>query len=258
MRAAACGQGAGASPGGGPGDGSVDVGAAAYPRLMSRRTPPAVAYGAVTTRPDVEVRRSARRRRTISAFREDGRTIVVVPAGLTREEEDRWVERMLTRLEAKDRRHTGDGELAARARELSARYLGARAVPVSVRWVTNQNTRWGSCTVMDGTIRLSHRLQGMPGWVVDYVLLHELVHLLHSDHGPAFWAELTTYPHTERAKGFLEGVAFARSLPLDGGPSDLADGSEPAGPAGEDQAPDDGALFFSDDEAGPTTVLASG
>lgn len=118
---------------------------------------------------------------------------------------------MLERMAAKTARRTSDGELDTRARDLSARYLEGRAVPTSVRWVTNQNTRWGSCTVLDGTIRLSHRLQAMPEWVVDYVLLHELVHLLHSDHGPAFWAELTAYPHTERARGFLDGVAFARS-----------------------------------------------
>jgi len=207
-----------------------DVGGATYARAMPRRNPPhasAPAAAPSIARPDVEVRRSARRRRTVSAFREGGRTIVVVPAGMTREEEARWVDRMLARMEAKTARRASDGELDTRARDLSARYLGGRAVPTSVRWVTNQNTRWGSCTVLDGTIRLSHRLQAMPGWVVDYVLLHELVHLLHADHGPAFWAELTSYPHTERARGFLDGVAFARSaMPADevGGEAGGVDG----------------------------------
>ena len=64
----------------------------------------------------------------------------------------------------------GDGELAERAERLSDQYFDGRASPASVRWVTNQNTRWGSCTPAEGSIRLSHRLQGMPEYVVDYVL----------------------------------------------------------------------------------------
>jgi predicted metal-dependent hydrolase len=160
---------------------------------------------------NVEVRRSARRNRTVSAYREDGRTVVLIPARMTAAEEKRWVERMLDRLDAREsRQFRGDEELAARARELSRKYLGGRAEPRSVRWVTNQNTRWGSCTPSERTIRLSHRLQGMPDYVVDYVLLHELAHLLEPDHGPRFWALLDAYPRTERARGYLEGVVAAR------------------------------------------------
>ena len=82
-------------------------------------------------------------------------------------------------------------------------------VPTSVRWSTNQGRRWGSCTPSDGTIRISDRVRGMPRWVLDYVLLHELAHLLHAGHGPEFWAELDAYPRTLRARGFLEGYAYA-------------------------------------------------
>ena len=157
------------------------------------------------------MRRSARRSRTVSAYREDGRTVVLIPARMSAAEEKRWVERMLDRLEARESRQIrGDEELAARARELSRKYLDGRAAPHSVRWVTNQNTRWGSCTPSERTIRLSHRLQGMPDYVVDYVLLHELAHLLEPDHGPRFWALLEAYPRTERARGYLEGVVAAR------------------------------------------------
>jgi len=82
-----------------------------------------------------------------------------------------------------------------------------------VRWVDNQNQRWGSCTVVDRTIRLSSRLQGMPTWVVDYVLLHELAHLLVPGHGPDFWQWVDRYPKTERARGFLEGVSATTAAP---------------------------------------------
>ncbi|MBT2376417.1 M48 family metallopeptidase [Streptomyces sp. ISL-111] len=162
----------------------------------------------------VEVRRSTRRRKSVSAYREGGRTIVLIPARMSEAEERRWVGVMLDKLAAQEsKRVLGDAELTGRAERLSAQYFDGRARPASVRWVTNQNTRWGSCTPAEGSIRLSHRLQGMPEYVVDYVLLHELAHLLVPGHGPGFWRLLEAYPRTERARGYLEGVVAADQLP---------------------------------------------
>lgn len=121
---------------------------------------------------------------------------------------------MLEKLTAQEnRRVLDDDQLADRAAELSERYLEGKAVPRQVRWVTNQNTRWGSCTPAERSIRLSHRLQGMPHYVVDYVLLHELAHLIEPGHGPEFWRLLESYPRTERARGYLEGVVAAPRIP---------------------------------------------
>lgn len=160
--------------------------------------------------PDVEVRRSSRRRRTVSAYREGARTIVLLPARMSAAEEQQWVATMLDRLEAQERRcKPSDDELWVRAQRLSSRYLDGRALPRSVRWVSNQRSRWGSCTVSDGSIRLSDRLQGMPEWVVDYVLLHELAHLIEPSHSRKFWALLDSYPEVERARGFLDGWSLA-------------------------------------------------
>jgi predicted metal-dependent hydrolase len=179
----------------------------------------------------VEVRRSARRRRTVTAFRENGKTVVVIPASLSAEEEAAWVERMLARIQAQENRLTTQGDLADRAAALSARYFGGRARPASVRWVTNQNGRWGSCTPSEGTIRLSHRLQGMPEWVIDSVLVHELAHLIESGHGPRFQALVRAYPEMERARGFLAGVVHAQA-------HGLRRASLPGGGEAPDQAAD--------------------
>ena len=123
---------------------------------------------------------------------------------------------MLDRLSAQERRRRpGDDELMTRAQTLSERYLRGLATPASVGWVSNQNSRWGSCTPADRSIRLSTRLLGMPSWVIDYVLLHELAHLIQAGHGPDFWSLLDPYPKTDRARGFLEGFAAARDLPID-------------------------------------------
>ncbi|MGQ0465047.1 MAG: M48 metallopeptidase family protein [Sporichthyaceae bacterium] len=171
----------------------------------------------------VEVRRSTRRRLTVSAYREAGKTVVLIPARMSRAEEQRWVEVMLAKLSAQDgRRRPTDDVLLTRAWKLSERYLDGRAAPVSVRWADNQATRWGSCTPVDGTIRLSTRLRGMPGYVVDYVLLHELAHLIEPGHGPQFWALLGGYPKLERARGYLDGVAHAAGLDLAQNQDDVA------------------------------------
>lgn len=203
---------------------------------------------AVPATPDVEIRRSARRRRTVSAYRDGPKTIVLVPERLSRSEERRWVATMLERLERREaRRSPSDPDLRARALALSARYLDGRARPVSVRWSTTQNRRWGSCTAADGSIRLSTRLRGMPGWVLDYVIVHELAHLLVPDHSAAFWSLVEHYPRTERARGYLQGVSDAEALGVtDGEAPDSSDGAAPDYAAATDYAATD---YAADPEA---------
>jgi predicted metal-dependent hydrolase len=173
-------------------------------------------------RPEIEVRRSKRRRRTVSAYRDGDKVVVLIPASMSRAQEKEWVTTMLQRLErSEQRKRPSDDQLARRARELSDAYLGGLARPDTVRWVSNQNARWGSCTPGDRSIRLSSRLQGMPSWVVDYVLVHELAHLLAPGHDAAFWAWVDRYPHAERAKGYLLGwSAAARVEDPPGGDAD--------------------------------------
>lgn len=170
------------------------------------------------TAPDglrVRVVRSARRTRTVSAAWRDGAAVVSVPARLSAAQEEQWVLDMVERLrDGRTRRRKrgakSDAELMDRATRLSARYLAGRAEPESVRWVSNQQSRWGSATPEEGSIRLSNRLMEMPEWVSDYVLVHELAHLAEpGGHGPRFKALEATYPRMAEAKAYLEGVTFA-------------------------------------------------
>ncbi len=175
--------------------------------------------------PDVEVRRSTRRRRSVTAYREDGRTIVVVPHRMARADIKPYVEELVGKLAAREKRSArSDEQLMTRARQLSRRYLDGRAVPSTVRFVSNQKKRWGSCTPLDGSIRLSDRLHSMPEHVVDYVLLHELVHLLVADHGPDFEAWMARYPRLTESRAFLAGVDHATGLGLRAEPDDAGDG----------------------------------
>ena len=175
-------------------------------------------------RPEIEVRRSKRRRRTVSAYRDGERIIVMIPAAMSQREEAEWVDQMVARLEkAERRRKPSDDGLVRRAKTLSDLYFGGLAKPESVRWVDNQHNRWGSCTPGDKSIRLSARLQGMPTWVVDYVLVHELAHLFEAKHNDAFWAWVERYPQAERAKGYLAGWSAGARLPAPPGEEDDED-----------------------------------
>lgn len=174
----------------------------------------------------VQVRRSARRRRTVSAFWENGVAVVAIPGHFSAAQERDWVHKMVQRLEAKmasqnKLRNNGadaDTELMNHARALSQRYLEGRAQPATIKWVSNQNSRWGSATPSDASIRISDKLHGMPQWVIDYVIVHELAHLLVAAHNTAFWRLLENYPETAKAKAFLAGAAFASSRGLTGDP----------------------------------------
>jgi len=160
---------------------------------------------AAAPRLEVEVVRSARRRKTVQASVVDGRIRVLLPARMSKAEERHWVEVMRQRLERQLR--PPEVDLTARANALAARYDLPR--PSSIRWVDNQQQRWGSCTPQDGTIRISSRVQSFPGWVVDAVVVHELAHLVEANHSPAFHALADRFPRQERATGFLIAKGLA-------------------------------------------------
>jgi predicted metal-dependent hydrolase len=164
------------------------------------------------TSPRVEVRRSSRRTRTVTAYRERDTIVVLVPQRMSKADEQTFVRDMVEKVLAREARALaprGDEALARRAHQLTAAYLMPALdqvpEPAGVSWVTNQQQRWGSCTPSTRLIRLSHRLQPMPSWVVDYVLLHELAHLVEPTHSDHFWSLVNRYPEAEKAKGYLEG-----------------------------------------------------
>lgn len=149
--------------------------------------------------------RSPRRTKTVGARLVGSLVEVRVPEGLAPEREREIVDRLVTRLQSRISRGQlqGDEALMKRAEELNRCYFQGRLQINSVRYVTNQHSRFGSCTSSSGTIRLSDRLARMPEWVRDYVLVHELAHLLQPNHSPEFWKLVRRYPLVERAIGFL-------------------------------------------------------
>jgi predicted metal-dependent hydrolase len=177
--------------------------------------------------PDVEVRVSARRRKTAGAHWEGDRIVVVVPPHLRGTERDVMVDHLVDRVRRhRPLLHASDDHLESRAAVLGDRYLeGIR--PSSIRWSTNQFKRWGSCTVATREIRISERLRVAPEWVLDAVVIHELAHLLEPNHGPRFRALERRYPRRAEADVFLEGYSLGLAMPGTG--VRIGDDIDPAG-----------------------------
>ncbi len=156
--------------------------------------------------PEFRVIRSTRRKRSISALRQNGIIEIHIPDRMSRKDEFAIIPEMIEivlRREAKSR--SSDAALAQMAERLLELYLpDFHERPTAITWRTMRE-RWGSCTTSDGTIRISLRLNGAPDYVVECVLFHELIHLRVPGHGKDFYAYLDRYPEKARAEAFLEG-----------------------------------------------------
>jgi predicted metal-dependent hydrolase len=106
------------------------------------------------------------------------------------------------------RQVNAEEDAVALARRIAARFPNRPEV-AEVLFVTNQEARWGSYSPATRTIRLHAALRRMPRWVLEAVVAHELAHVTHQDHSPAFWKLLRrVYPDTDRARAFLAGVSW--------------------------------------------------
>jgi predicted metal-dependent hydrolase len=136
--------------------------------------------------------------------------ILQVPAGLSAAEEQAWATKLGGKILAARRRRelNNDGDLATRAQELNKRYFDGKLQLDEIRYVTNQQQRFGSCTPSQRTIRISDRVAKLPPWVRDAVIVHELVHLAEANHSARFWKLANRYPLMERARGYLMALGL--------------------------------------------------
>ena len=148
------------------------------------------------------VKRSSHRKKTIQARMVDGIMEVLAPASISNKDLEGYISRLQRRLELHSNPRD-DSYLDERAGYLNRKYFNGELSWESIKYSYRQERRRGSCTVSDRTIRISHRLAKMPRWVEDYVIIHELAHLIEPNHGKHFRSLVNRYPLAERAIGFL-------------------------------------------------------
>jgi predicted metal-dependent hydrolase len=156
--------------------------------------------------PEFRVIRSSRRKRTLHAFRQNGVIEIHIPDRLSRRQEFEVIPEMIDLvLKRENRLRKSDSALFEMSDAILAEYLPEFSErPISITW-RSMRERWGSCTTVDKTIRISDRLNGAPDYVLRYVLFHELIHLRIAGHGDNFHEFLARYGDKERAEAFLEG-----------------------------------------------------
>lgn len=161
---------------------------------------------------EIVVIRSKRRKKNISAYRQGGQIVVSIPARMSKADERSIVPEMVERIRSAEADRTpSESVLIERTVALILAYAPEITErPASIDW-RQMRERWGSCTGIDRTIRISDRLRFAPAYVQDYVLFHEAIHLRFFDHGPDFQRILAAYPDGEKAQAYLDGYELAES-----------------------------------------------
>ena len=164
------------------------------------------------TEGEIVVIRSNRRKKNVSAYRQGGRIVVSIPARMSKADERAMVPEMVAKIRAQEAEATMSEEsLQIRAGQLLTEFAPEILIrPASVNWRAMRE-RWGSCTSLDRSIRISDRLKGAPDYVLDYVLFHEAIHLEYFDHGEQFKQLLARFPLEAQAEAYLQGYEAAEN-----------------------------------------------
>lgn len=175
-------------------------------RTLEEHTLPGISEG------EIVVIRSTRRKKNISAYRQGGRIIVSIPARMSKADERELVPQMVAKIRTQEAAATmSEQSLQLLASQLLSELAPEITVrPTSVHW-RGMRERWGSCTSIDGSIRISDRLKGAPDYVLEYVLFHEAIHLEIFDHGPGFKAVLARFAKEDQAEAYLSGYEAAEN-----------------------------------------------
>lgn len=162
---------------------------------------------------NVEIFRSSKRKKTIQARAINNKLRIYLPSGLTKKEEEKWIKTMIEKSNKRKIRNklNSSKDLQKRANELNKKFF-ENSLEFHIKYVTNQNSKFGSCTPKTKMIRISDKLAEMPRWVQDYVIIHELAHLLFPNHSKEFWDKVNQYNYVERAKGYLIAIGLMSDI----------------------------------------------
>ncbi len=161
---------------------------------------------------EVKIIRSPRRRRTVSARLVKDVLLVKAPEFMPQARLEKMVANFKERFQRKRLKEelNQKEDLMSAARRLNERHFENKLKVKAIEYSVNQNSKFGCCNYRSGHIRISHRLSLMPAWVRDYVIVHEMAHLIEPNHGRAFWDIVKRYELSERAKGYLMAVGLEK------------------------------------------------
>lgn len=162
-------------------------------------------YGSGKLIKKVVVKRSAARKKTIQARLKDGVMEILAPVNVSEKRLNEAIENFKRRFEKREKEKTLNREsnLTQRAQRLNQEYFGGKLDFKYIKYSVNQSRGFGICYPRSRTIHINARLKEMPQWVEDYVIVHELAHLIYPNHSKDFWKLVRQYPKTERASGYL-------------------------------------------------------
>ena len=154
---------------------------------------------------EVKISRSSKRRKTIGARLVEDTMYINAPAGISEVRLKEVINNFKKRFEGRKLKKelNAKEDLNEIAEKLNERYFGGRLKIQGIEYVTDQHKKFGCCNYKSGTIRISHRLREMPPWVRDYVVFHEMAHIIEPNHSGAFWKIVSRYRLAERARGYL-------------------------------------------------------
>lgn len=155
--------------------------------------------------------------------REDGSVLISAPAQMEdariyafAKERIDWIRKYKSKYEAirensgtrealsKAERERQKQELKAETERLVAKWEPVMGVQVSGITIRQMKTRWGSCNVRTHHININLALLQKPPFCLEYVVVHEMTHILEASHSTAFWAYMTQfYPDWKRVRNYL-------------------------------------------------------
>ena len=167
---------------------------------------------------EFSIRRTKRAKRLRIAVHSDGDIVVSGPlrmsdayAARAVESHRRWIERMIEKQKKMTAGLQLEKETVDRraflhdVTDLVRRRAGVMGVGVRKISVRKMRSRWGSCS-KEGNITINLLLGHLPDELLEYVVVHELCHLVHHDHSKSFWDLLHAYlPDFKKSKRLLNG-----------------------------------------------------
>ncbi len=156
----------------------------------------------------VNFKRSYRAKRLILRIKEDGSINVSVPRGVTSDKainfviaKTQWINKTFQKMSLlKKQRENSSKKINLIEKDIAKQIIIDRVVVLANRFdfsygrifIKNQKTIWGSCSSKNN-LNFNYKIASLPKDLMDYVILHELVHTKVKNHSELFWNTLDKY-----------------------------------------------------------------